>query len=148
MAKSSGPSRPTGNADERQPGRPDVIVEFVFDCGHFHLAIRNIGDQPAHAVSVKFDKKFSGAGGAKQISELPLFKNIEFLGPGREISTFVDTSHSYFQRRQPTRMSARVFYRDAAGGKYESTINHDLEIYRDLLYLARREHDCGDKKDH
>src|SRR5689334_16772078 len=92
-------------ADADVVGRPDVIVEFLFDCGQFHIAIRNIGNRPALGISIKFSKKFSGAGGAKDVSGMSLFRNIEFLGPGREIATFLDTSHSYFQREQPTKVS-------------------------------------------
>ena len=93
MAKNSGTSRPADAADGDYD-RPDVIVEFLFDSGNFHIAVRNIGDRPALAVSIKFNCKFTGAGGRKSVSELPLFRNIEFLGPGRDIKTFLDTSDS------------------------------------------------------
>jgi hypothetical protein len=122
-------------AHEATESRPDVIVEFLFDRGLFHISIRNIGDRPAVDVSVKFNKKITGLGGKKEISSLPVFNNIEFLGPGREIVLFLDSSHSYFARKQPTKISARIVYADSAKAKYETTINHDLEIYRDLAYL-------------
>ena len=133
------------NATEANRGRPEVIVEFIFDCGLFHISIKNIGDLPAIGVSIKFDKKIVGLGGSKEISALPLFRNIEFLGPDREIVTLLDTSHSYFARKQPTKISARITYSDSAKQKYETTINHDLEIYRELTYLPAIEHglDCG-----
>jgi len=85
---------------------------------------------------VKFDKKMIGLGGTKDISDLALFNNIEFLGPGREIITLLDASNSYFRRKQPTKISARVSYTDVEKRNYEVTINHDLEIYRELPYLA------------
>ena len=117
--------------------RPEIIVEFLFERGVFSIAVRNIGERPALKVSVRFDKKILGIGGAKDISALPLFKNIEFLGPGREIQALVDTSHSYFTRKQPTRVSARASYSDPEGNNYVSMINHDLEIYRELVYLPQ-----------
>jgi hypothetical protein len=117
-------------------GRPDVIVEFLFERGMFSIAVRNIGDRPALKASVAFDKKIVGVGGAREISGLALFKNIEFLGPGREIVAFLDTSDSYFRRQQPTNVSARVSYGDADGHTYEATITHDLEIFRELGYVA------------
>src|SRR5687768_4291452 len=129
--------RPRGaTATETAAGRPDVIIEFLFDQGLLHLALRNIGDLPAIATSVKFDKKIVGLGGRKDISTLPLFRQVEFLGPGREIVVFIDQGHSYFARKQPTKISARISYSDSAKQKYEVTINHDLEIYRELPYLA------------
>jgi hypothetical protein len=117
-------------------GRPEVIVEFLFDRGVFSIAVRNIGDRPALKVSVAFNKKIVGIGGTREISALALFRNIEFLGPCREIVTLVDTSASYFRRQQPTNVSAAVSYRDSDGSTYEATITHDLEIYRELGYVA------------
>ena len=116
--------RETRSDDSR---RPEVIVEFLFDRGGLSIAVRNIGERPAIKVSVKFNKKIVGLGGAKEISALNVFKNVEFLGPGREITTFVDASSSYFKRKQPTKISARISYSDSENRKYDTTINHDLE---------------------
>ena len=137
-------SQPRAPTDQSFCGRPDVILEFLFDQGLLHLALRNIGDRPAIAVSVKFDRKIVGLGGLKDISTLPVFRQVEFLGPGREIVVFVDQSHSYFARKQPTKISARISYSDSEKQKYDATINHDLEIYRDLPYLTL-EHHCIDQ---
>ena len=132
----------TTATDQSVRGRPEVILEFLFDRGMLHLAIRNIGERPAIATSVKFDKKIVGLGGQKDISTLPVFRQLEFLGPGREIVVFVDQSHSYFARKQPTKISARISYSDSEKQKYDTTITHNLEIYRDLPYLTL-EHHCG-----
>ena len=137
-------SQPITPTDQTVRRRPDVILEFLFDRGILLLAIRNIGDRPAIATSVKFDKKIVGLGGLKDISTLPVFQRVEFLGPGREIVVFVDQSHSYFARKQPTKISARISYSDSEKQKYDVTINHDLEIYRDLPYLTH-EHHCVDQ---
>jgi hypothetical protein len=125
-----------------------VIFEVLFDRGMLNFALRNVGDRPAIGTSVKFDRKILGLGGRKDISALPVFRRLEFLGPGREILVFVDQSHSYFARKQPSRISARISYSDLDKQKYEVTINHDLEIYRELPYLVRDEHCCTtDAKD-
>jgi hypothetical protein len=123
-------SSPTNNG-----GRPEVIVEFLFERGMFHISVNNIGDRPALGVRVSFNKKIVGLDGTKEISALPLFQNIEFLGPKREIQTFIDTSSSYFKRKQPTKIIARVSYSDSDKQKYECTISHNLEIYLELPYL-------------
>jgi hypothetical protein len=123
-------------ADNRDAGRrPEVIVEFLFNRGLFYISVNNIGERAALNVSVKFDKKIVGLEGTKEISTLPLFRSLQFLGPGREIVTFLDTSASYFKRKQPTKITARVSYQDADTQKYSETISHNLEIYRDLAYL-------------
>jgi hypothetical protein len=142
--KSTSPAK--ADVTEMNHGRPEVIVEFLFDSGVFHIAVKNIGDRPAVGISIKFNKKIFGLGGRKEISALPLFRNIEFLGPQREIVTLLDTSHSYFARKQPAKMSARIAYSDSAKQKYEATINHDLEIYRELAYLPASEHDSDCSK--
>ena len=116
--------------------RPHVIVEFLFEQGNLSVAVRNIGDLPALKIAVQFNKKIIGLGGAKEISDLALFKSLEFLGPGREIIAFVDASSSYFARKQPTKISARITYTDPNKQKYDQTIAHDLAIYRDIPYLS------------
>lgn len=118
----------------QDPG-PEVIVEFLFAEGLFHIAVRNIGDKPALKISIRFDKKIIGAG-KKEISALALFRNIEFLGPQREIVAFVDQSSAYFLGRQPTTILVKISYRDAQQNKFEESITHDLEIYRELPYLS------------
>ena len=115
--------------------RPEVIVEFLFDKGLFFIAVRNIGNRPAHEIKIKFDKKFSGPNKEREISSSALFRGLPFLGPQREISFFLDHSSSYFSRKQPTKISAQVAYSDPEGQKYQTKIDHDLEIYRELPYL-------------
>ena len=140
--------RPSGDrdkqVDEHFRSRPEVILEFIFDKGLLFVCVRNIGDRPALKISVKFNQRIMGQAGYKDVSALPLFKNIEFLGPQREIASFVDSSSSYFSRKQPTKISARLTYSDPEQRKYEATINHDLEIYRTLAYVKERhdEPDC------
>jgi hypothetical protein len=76
-----------------------------------------------------------GLGGTKDISALALFRNIEFLGPQREIVSLLDSSSSYFKGKRPTKISALVAYQDLENRRYETSIKHDLEIYRDLVFV-------------
>ena len=134
-------SIPAATMAKRKPaestsGSPEVIVEFLFDRGMLSLSVRNIGTRAAKKVAVAFDRTFTGLGGSKEISSLPLFRNIEFLGPAREIATLLDTSTSYFTRKQPTKIAARVTYLDADNRQYDTTIEHDLEIFRELSWVS------------
>jgi hypothetical protein len=115
--------------------RPDVIVDFDFEEGLLFVAVRNIGERPALAVHTRFSRKLVGLGGTTEVSALPLFRNIEFLAPQKEIRTLLDTSSSWFSRRQGTKVTARVTYHDAEGKEYRGAITHDLEIYRDIGYV-------------
>ncbi len=116
---------------------PVVIVDFIFEDGLLFIAIKNISTRPAYDVSIKFNRPFTGVEGTKKISALPLFRHIAFLAPHKEIVVFLDTSASYFRRRQPTNIRATILCQDAAGSVCQSVIPHDLTIYRELGYVRR-----------
>lgn len=128
-------------ADERTHAlvvrRPEVIVDFIFREGLLFVSVENIGDEPAHRVRVKFSKRIFGVEGTKEISAKALFNRLEFLPPHKRIETFVDTSHSYFSRKQPTRIRVRITYRDGQNKVYSSAIRHNLEVYRDLGFVRK-----------
>ncbi len=128
--------KPTRSQRASAGSVPDVILDVIFDDGLLFLAVRNISLVPAHKVSVAFDSPVVGMGG-REISALPLFKNIEFLAPGREIRTLLDASASYFARGQPTRVTARIAYHDDRRGRHTRAIAHDLEIYREIGYVQK-----------
>jgi len=114
----------------------DVIVDVEFDDGVFFLVVRNIGSAPATTVQCKFEQRFFGLGGATEMSALPLFRKIEFLAPGREIRTLLDTSAAYFARKEPAKLAVAVTWRDDGGERRQRTIVHDLSIYRSIAYRA------------
>jgi hypothetical protein len=116
------------------PSGPDVIVDFVFDRGMLFISIQNIGDKPAFDVRVKFSEAIRGIEGTKDISALPLFQELEFLAPHKEIRTFLDSSAAYFRSKQPTKVSAEVVFKDSNGNRRVVTIRHNLEIYREIGY--------------
>ncbi len=137
MAQQSSKSKKKALSTSLEPGgpRPEVILDFIFDDGIFFVAVENIGERPALKVTVHFDSRIMGLGGSKEISALPLFQNIEFMAPHKRIMTFLDSSAAYFNRGEPTRISVKITYKDAAGVKYETPIRHDLKIYKDISYL-------------
>jgi hypothetical protein len=117
--------------------RPEVVLDVVFEDGLLFLAVTNIGTAPAVEVSCKFSRKVRGLGGTQDISKLPLFQNIAFLGPGREIRTLLDSSAAYFARGEPTELSVTTRYNDGSGRTFRTVVEHDLAIYRDLAYVPR-----------
>jgi hypothetical protein len=116
---------------------PYVIVDFVFERGLLSISIKNIGSRPAFGVRVEFSHKLMGVEGAVEVSALPLFSTLEFLPGGKEISTFLDSSPSYFRSQQPVKITTRISYQDARGGRFTNTIRHNLEIYREIGYGIR-----------
>ena len=123
--------------DDERP-RPDVVLDVEFDQGLLWLVVANIGERPALAAQVRFDKPFRGLGGSVEVSALRLFRRIEFLPPAKEIRTLLDASSAYFARKEPTKLAATIAFRDDAGQGYERRVVHDLAIYRDIAYLAER----------
>ncbi|HET7875387.1 MAG TPA: hypothetical protein VFN71_07655, partial [Methylomirabilota bacterium] len=91
-----------------------------------------IGARSAYRVSTRFDKPFHGLDGGKRISDLPLFRRVEFMPPGKEFTQFIDPLPAYLKRREPTRLTATMEYRDRDGHRFRERITHDLRIYRDL----------------
>ena len=123
--------------DDERP-RPDVVLDVEFDQGLLWLVVANIGERPALAAQVRFDKPFRGLDGSVEVSALRLFRRIEFLPPGKEIRTLLDASSAYFARKEPTKLAATIAFRDDAGQGFERRVVHDLSIYRDIAYLAER----------
>jgi hypothetical protein len=116
-------------------GRPEVIVDVVFEEGLLFLSVRNIGERPALNVRTTFNRKLVGLGGAKDVAALPLFRRIAYLAPGKEIRTLLDSAPSWFARTRSTALTARVAYTDPEKKAYKGTMTHDLEIYRELAYV-------------
>jgi hypothetical protein len=115
---------------------PGVIVDFIFDDGLLFISISNISDTPAYKVSVEFDRKISRLDG-EDLATLPLFRNIEFLAPHKDIVMFLNDSGSYFKLGGPTKIAARISYQDARGMQRIATIDHDLEIYKAIGFIRR-----------
>jgi len=140
MAKRRSATSGTSSKSRTQRGAADpdpyVIVDFVFDQGALFIAIENIGSRPAFSVRVEFSHKLMGVGGPVDVSALPLFHALEFLPGGKKITTFLDTSESFFRSKQPAQVTTRISYKDACDVKFTQTIRHNLEIYRDIGYTT------------
>lgn len=120
------------------PFRTDVILDFVFDAGLLYISIKNIGNRPAYRVSIEFDQPVLGVEGTKEMNSMPLFANLEFLAPAREIRTFLDTSNSFFKHGNPTRITATIEFFDDFGIRHVKQIRHNLEIYKDIGFVHHR----------
>lgn len=118
--------------------RPEVIVEFLLEDELLFLTVRNIGDAPATRVRVRLEPSIRGLGGQLDVGGLALLRQLEFLGPGREIRAFVDSLASYLERQEPRAVSATVSYADPRGRRYRVTIRHDLAVFSSLPAVVRR----------
>ena len=125
-------------ADETDCGcESEVILDVVFERGLLFLVVANIGARPALEVRIRFRRAFTGLGGTRKMHTLALFERLEFLAPRKSIEVFLDRSASYFAREEPMALTATIAWRTEAGEERKRSVNHDLEIYRDLAYIDR-----------
>ena len=112
-----------------------VVVDVFFESGLLYLELANLSERPALNVSCRFDPALVDLQG-RDVSKLPLFRRVEFLGPGRRIRTLLDSSAGYFARDAPTRVTVAVEYERPDGPRETMKLTHDLAIFRDLAYLS------------
>jgi hypothetical protein len=118
-------------------GTPDdgVVVDVVFEDGLLYLELANLSTRPALNVTCAFDPPLVDLQG-RDVSELPLFRRVEFLGPDRRIRTLLDSSAGYFSRKAATSVTVAVEFERPGGPRRTTEVAHDLEIFRGLAYLA------------
>jgi hypothetical protein len=112
--------------------RPEVIVDFNCSQGLLFILLKNIGARSAYNVRTVFDHPLRGIGGQKCISELQLFRCVEFIPPGKEFSQFVDPIAAWFKRGHASHYAITIHYDDRDGNSFAEHITHNLEIYKDL----------------
>jgi len=124
---------PRGKTKSTSNGpRPDVIVDFSCQQGLLFVSLKNIGERSAYAVRTAFDKPLLGLNGQKNISELQLFRCVEFVPPHKEFTQLIDPVAVWFKQQRPSRYTITLTYSDREGSKFRERIVHDLNIYKDL----------------
>ncbi len=118
----------------RDEPRPDVIIDFLCQQGMLFISLKNIGARSAYQVKTSFDQPLHGLDGRKCISDLPLFRRIEFVPPGKEFVQLLDPVAAWFRRRRSSKIGVTITYNDREGRRFSERIAHDLRIYRDLGY--------------
>jgi hypothetical protein len=119
------------------PAAPDdgVVVDVVLEDGVLYLELANLADRPALNVSCSFEPPLVDAAG-RDVSRLRLFRRVPFVGPRRRIRTLLDSVAGSFGRKTPKRVTIVVRYQRPGEPPRESTVAHDLELFRELAHLA------------
>lgn len=117
--------------DSRTAAPTDVLLDTRVDGGALEFVLRCAGPGAAHAVRVRFSRAIRDLAGAR-VNDNPLFTQLEFLAPGREVVLLVDTLAGYAKRRQPTRFDVRIAWRDDAGRDGRRDLTHDLAAWTQL----------------
>jgi len=128
-------SRVSGRGQRPTLTSPHVIFEILWVEGMMWMVVRNIGPKPACHIRIKFEQSFKGLEGTKRMDTLPLFTQLEFLGPHREIQAALDRSAAYFRRNEPLRLVAHASFEEDTGRRYKTRSIHNLEVFRDLGYV-------------
>jgi hypothetical protein len=117
--------------------QPDdgVVVDVAFEDGVLYLELANLANRPALDVRCSFEPALVDVQG-RDVSELRLFRCVEFLGPRRRLRTLLDSVPGYFGREAPTRAVVTVEYERPGQPRRATTVTHDLELYRELAYRA------------
>jgi hypothetical protein len=110
-----------------------VVLDVVFEDGVLHLELANLSDRPALNVACSFDAPIVDVEG-RDVTQLRLFRRVEFLGPGRRVRTLLDSVAGYFARDGASRISVVVAYERPGQPRRETKVTHDLALYRELAY--------------
>lgn len=122
---------------KKRKGRPRVIVDFVLEKEVFYLSILNGSAQGAYDVCVVFDVPVLGHNGTKNITELPIVKNIPYLAPFKSIQLFIDPIDLFFTHLQQGEVEIETHYKDRKNCAYKDKNKHDLNIYKGLPANSR-----------
>jgi hypothetical protein len=131
--------RRTASAPSQPPPegpRPQVIIDFDSMRGLLFIVLKNIGERSAYRVGTVFDKPLLGLDGQKRISDMQLFRRVEFMPPGKEFRQLVDPVSVCVRQQRLSKVIVTVSYADGQGQSFTERIVHDLRIYRDLGYIS------------
>lgn len=117
---------------------PVVLLDLDYIYGAFELVLVNIGTDAVSDVGVSFSRDLIGIGGTKVISNLPLWKHVHLLRPGREIRVFFDSAANVLRAGPQEPFSATVAWHTFDGERHTATYKHHFETYRDMPEITGR----------
>jgi hypothetical protein len=119
---------------ERAAPDDGVVVDIAFETGMLYLELVNLADRPALNVRCRFEPPLVDLQG-RNVTELPLFREVAFLGPRRRIRTLLDSSAGYFARKSATRVTVTAEFERPGEPRRTTKVAHDLAVFRELAYL-------------
>lgn len=123
---------PTKSNSEVNSQFPEVIVDFECEEDSLFIIIANVGFSSAHRISIRCDKEIRDFRG-KQITEMAIFRRIEFMPPGKRIRLFVNSFAAYLKEKQPLRPVFTVTYFDREQKKQTDVIRHNLTMFKGIV---------------
>ena len=120
------------SSSEAAPGfrAAEVVLDVEVEHDRVHLILANCGDAVATEIHVEFSRPLLGIGGSLGISELPIFKRLGVLRPGRALRIFWDAAPTLLARGgQTTPFVATVSWSERSRPRQRAEYHHDLSIY-------------------
>src|SRR5262245_8877462 len=135
VSKSNRPAprkRPPAKAQDPLPigtRSAEVVLDVDVEQNRVHLVLANCGDAVATDVQVTFSRALVGLGGSVRVSDLPIFKKLGVLRPGRTVRIFWDAAPSLLgQRGQAAPFVATVSWNEQSRSRQQVDYHHDLSI--------------------
>jgi len=125
-------------SQEKTP--PNVIVDFCLEQEFLFLKITNHSDAEATHVKVSFHKNVYLRQAKTTLNKLPIFEQLLYFAPHKEIKIFIDQIDSFFKKNKTPSYRVKITCRDVSGKQvFTKTIYHNLNIYRNLpiVYQTR-----------
>ena len=121
----------------KPPPRPKVIVDFKLQDESLYLIILNSSSESEHEVVIHFDHPIMGHNGSKNLTSLPIFKNILYLAPFKAISLFIDPVDVFFYHLKQETICIETHYKDHKNCSFKESNIHNLNIYKQLPIHSR-----------
>lgn len=122
---------------------PSAVSQHLFD-----LVVRNIGQRPALAVSIKLEPAPIRADEPQghELSKVKMLNEpVAMLAPNQELRTFYDSHRDRDGRNDlPTSHRVSLRYQDSSGHQYEEVTVVDLEAAKGTMFAeVKTLHDIG-----
>ena len=117
-----------------EPGSrvPEVIIDFEYEEDSLFIVIANVGSSSAHRISIQCDKEIRDFRDSP-ITEMEIFRGLEFMPPGKKIRFFVDKFSTYLKTRRPLKLQFKITYFDQDSRRKTDIIRHNLAIFKGII---------------
>jgi hypothetical protein len=136
--KASKSSREVAPAARHDAGRAaEVVLDVEVDGDRVHMVLANCGNAVATDVRVEFSRTLAGIGDALAISDLPLFKRLGVLRPGRAMRVFWNAAPVLVgPKADLSPFVATVTWSERLRPRQRAEYRHDLSIYREWPHVV------------
>lgn len=125
--------------------RPEIIIDFDIPYGEpiINLILKNEGKSLAKNVTFKIIPELIDSRDRNMSKSYIFEKGIKTMIAGKEIKQIFDGSIDYYQKNEktpekyPLIFEAIIKYEDNEGKKYEDSMILNLEIYKNVHYIAQ-----------